>query len=89
MQSEDRTIYLHLLRQLRSMHAQANNGIMRLRSKNEASPVKMPGYYSFYCIHDRHKWNKCSVCGRKQSDGDRERVAYLSKIAKLAQTQAI
>jgi len=83
VQSEDRTIYLALLRQLRGMHASASNGLMRSRSKNEASPVRMPGYYSFFCIHDKHKWNACRNCKRTQSDGNAQREEYLTKLEKI------
>ncbi len=84
MQSEDRTIYLDLLRRLRGMTSAANSGILRAPSKNEqAEQPRAAGYYSFFCIHNRHKWNTCGSCKRSKREADALREAYIAKLSQL------
>lgn len=87
MESEQQALFIALLRRLRGMDACVNSGIFRTRSKNEESAPKAQGYYSFFCIHDRHKWSPCKQCGRSKAEGDRAREAYREELAAVI-TQA-
>lgn len=84
MQSEDRTIYLDLLRKLRGMNASVASGVFRQpsRSEQEQQPRK-PGYYAFFCIHAKHRWSICKQCGRSKAKADAIREAYLDEVVKL------
>lgn len=84
MQSEQRELYLSLLRRLRGMQSVANSGILRAPSRSENSEApKKPGYYTFFCIHAKHKWSPCRQCKRSKREADAAREKYRMELSQL------
>ena len=87
MQDYEQSLLLGLLRRLNSIDANgisSARGTVRERSLNEQrSTPHMPGYYSFFCIHERHKHGPCRQCKRTQADGERARLKFVDEVAKL------
>jgi hypothetical protein len=53
--------------------------IKREQSASERDAVYRPqGYYTFFCIHAKHKFGPCSSCKRTQRDADKIRDKMLS-----------
>lgn len=79
----ERTLLLHLLRQLQGIEATllSKRGSFRSKSLTEHEQrYHSQGHGTMFCVHERSYFTPCKNCKRTQSDANKRRNAFFDKL---------